>query len=370
MRTRAVALALGMVAGGSVAEASINDPSCQVTPERPYPVVLVHGRSGHFTDMGAIASALESDGYCVYGVDYGMYDGQTGLDHLTVSGGQIAAFVEQVLATTGAQKVDAIGYSEGTGVIQDFILGKGGASLVHRVVSFGGLQHPYAHVGAPGFVDNDLYLPNLILTARRLDPDITAQQVITSALDLYAGVGGQIAGVDRAVATSPFASDLFDPVYWTNLHGSLSEPDGTYIRVASNGHTLPTHDRAVGVCYTNIVSTADPITGASAGFQDPGYGIENFVLVSTADHGGIISHPAAIAKMLAGLAGPCAGDAGTGDGSGSGEGDTGDGDGEGDTDDGGDQHAGCAATSATAWWPALAVLLVARRRRQRSANVA
>ena len=244
-----------MVAAGSVAEASINDPSCQLTPARPYPVVLVHGRSGHATDLAAITSALEADGYCVYGIDYGMYDGQTGLDHLTVSGGQLAAYVEQVLAVTGAGQVDAVGYSEGTGVIQDFILGKGGAPLVHRVVSFGGLQHTYAHVGAPGFGDSDLYLPNLIAAARAIDPNISAQQVITAALDIYAGVGGQIAGVDRAVAESPFASDLFDPVYWTNLQGSLSEPAGTYIRVATNGHTLPTHDRGVGVCYTNILPT-------------------------------------------------------------------------------------------------------------------
>ena len=99
-------------------------------------------------------------------------------------------------------------------------------------------------------------------------------------------------------------------MYWTNLHGGLSEPDGVYIRLASSTHSLPTKDRGIGVCYTNIVSTVDPITGASAGFQEPGDGIENFVLVSTADHGAIISDAGAIAKMRAGLMQPCASDAG------------------------------------------------------------
>lgn len=365
MRTGVVGLAIGIVAGSSVADAGVNDPACQPSAAHPYPAVLVHGRSGHYTDMSAIADALIAEGYCVYGADYGMYEGQTGLDHLTVSGGQLAAFVQQVLATTGADKVDAIGYSEGTGVIQDFILGKGGASQVHRVVSFGGLQHPYAHVGAPGFVDSDLFLPNLLVTARKVDPDITAQQVITSAIDLYAGAGGQIAGIDRAVAESPFASDLFDPVYWQSLHGSLSEPDGTYIRVATSGHSLPTNDRGAGVCYTNIVSAADPITGASAGFQDPGYRVENFVLVSTADHGRIISDPDAIAKMVASLAEPCSEDAGTDDDSGSGE-DEGDGDGGDDSADPGvDMHAGCAATTGSSWLPVLALGLLLTRRRRR-----
>jgi hypothetical protein len=344
MPTSRAAVVLGFLLGSSAAAqaGTINDPACKPSFAHPYPVVLVHGRSGHFTDMRAIADALMADGTCVFGADYGLYDGQTGLDHLSVSGGQLRDFVQQVLATTGAKRVDAIGYSEGTGVVQDFILGKGGAASVHRVVSFGGLQHPYAHVGAPGFADSDLYLPNLILTARKVNPNITAQEVITNAITLYAGVGGQIAGVDRAVAESPFASDLFDPAYWTSLQGSLSEPDGVYIRALTQGHSLATKDRGIGVCYTNIVSLADPITGASAGFQDPGDGIENYVLVSNADHGAIINDPTAIAKMLAGLGAPCA--VGTGDTTGDG---SGDGSGSG-ADDGGGYGAGCSATSGSA----------------------
>lgn len=182
-----------MVASSSAQASGVNDPACHPSSAHPNPVVLVHGRSGHFTDMSVISNALLAEGYCVFGADYGMWRGQTGLDHLSVSGAQLAAFVQQVLDLTGAHQIDAIGYSEGTGVIQDFILAKDGAQQVRRVVSFGGLQHPYAHAGAPGFVDNDLYLPNLLVTARKVDPNITAQAVITTALDLYAGVAGQLA---------------------------------------------------------------------------------------------------------------------------------------------------------------------------------
>jgi MYXO-CTERM domain-containing protein len=354
--------ALGLVLASSVAEASgVNDPGCIPSAAHPYPVVLVHGRSGHVTDMSAISNALLGEGYCVFGEDYGLWRGQTGLDHLSVSGAQLERFVHHVLDLTGARQVDTVGYSEGTGVIQDFILGKSGAALVHRVVSFGGLQHPYAHVGAPGFEDNDLYLPNLLVTARKVDPNITAQAVITTALDVYAGVGGQLADIDRDVAESPFASDLFDPTYWRGLHGGLSEPDGVYIRIASTGHGVPTHDRGAGVCYTNIVSSGDPITGQSAGFQDPAYRVENFILAENADHGAIIANGTAIAKMRSALATPCG--ASPDDGSGDDDMPTGeDGEGGGGSDD---MHAGCAAGGSGGSWLVVVALggIVTRRRR-------
>ena len=352
-----------LVASPAIA-GTVNDPACHASSAHPYPVVLVHGRSGHYTDMHSISDALLGAGFCVFGRDYGLYAGQTGLDHLTVSGGQLRDYIEEVLATTGATKVDAIGYSEGTGVIQDFILGKHGAEAVHRVVSFDGLQHPYAHAGAAGVADSDLFLPNLLVSARKVDPTITAQQVITNAIDLYAGAGGQIGDLDRGVAESPFASDLFDPVYWTGLQGSLSEPDGVYLRVATNGHSLPTHDRGTGVCYTNLVSLGDMLVGPSAGFEDPASGVDNIVLQSSADHGTVIDDAGGIAKMLDALNADCGatvttggGDAGTGDDDGS--------DDNGLPDAGGlFQHAGCNAAGRAAWAPIVLALALVRRRRR------
>jgi uncharacterized protein (TIGR03382 family) len=357
--------ALSVVLAASAASAgTVNDPACRPSSAHPHPVVLVHGRSGHFTDMHSISDALLGAGYCVFGRDYGLYDGQTGLDHLTVSGGQLGDFIDEVLATTGADKVDAVGYSEGTGVIQDFILGKAGAPLVDRVVSFDGLQHPYAHAGAAGLADSDLFLPNLLVAARLVDPTITAQQVITNAIDLYAGAGGQIGDLDRAVAESPFAADLFDPVYWTGLQGSLSEPNGIYLRVATTGHSVPTHDRGAGVCYTNLVSLGDTLVGPSAGFEDPASGVDNVVLQSSADHGTVIDDAGGIATMLAALDATCDASATTGGD------DPGDGDDEGSDDNGlpdasGGDHVGCNAGGASqAALPFVLALVVLRRRRR------
>ena len=316
-RSRGLLAAVLLTTGGvfvpSLSRAAgLNDYSCRATAARPYPVVLAHGRSGHATDMVAITDALVRAGYCVFGEDYGRVGGvgQTGMDHLAVSGAQFGGVVDRVLGATGAKRVSAVGYSEGMGVIANYLLARGGSAKVHRVVSFGGLHHPYAHVGLANVIDGTLFLPNTILAVQKSLPPFTsnvkAKDIAAAALGLASTVGANLSPADREVVESNFVSDLFDPQYWTALHGGLSEAPGNFVAVGTGAHSLPTKDAAPTVCYTNIVSIADPITGVSAGFQDPAPNVDNFTLISTADHGGIISDPGAIAKMLGGLNAPCA----------------------------------------------------------------
>jgi hypothetical protein len=292
--------------------AGLNDYACRPSAAKPYPVVLAHGRSGHATDLVAITNALDAAGFCVFGEDYGQVTptGQTGMDHLAVSAGEYEIVVDKVLAATGASKVDAVGYSEGMGVVGNFILARGGASRVHRVVSFGGLEHPYAHVGLAGVVDGVLFLPNTIKAVQASAPpftsNVSAHDIVAAALGLAGTVGAKLSPADEEVVESAFVSDLFDPAYWTKLHGALSEAPGAFVAVNPNGHAIKTHDAAPSVCYTNIVSTADAITGQSAGYQDEAPNVENFLLVSNADHGGIISDPVAVGKMVAAFESPCA----------------------------------------------------------------
>lgn len=310
MRTlRAVVVVLASLAAGAAPAraAALNDFGCKPAPAHPYPVVLVHGRGGDINGFGALVDALGAAGYCVFGENYGQVggNGPNGLDHLAVSAAEIDAFVAEVLARTRATRVDVIGHSAGAGVLDNLILARGGARRVHRLVSFGGLHHPYAHVGASGFIDTELFLPNLIAAARLVDPTITAQQVITTALALYAGAGGSLAGIDVATATSNFASDLFDPDYWRGLHGRLSEPPATTLKVDDGARTLTTADSAPTVCYTNIVGIADLLAGASAGFQDAAPNVDNFLLFTGSDHAQILADPIAVRKALDALATPC-----------------------------------------------------------------
>ena len=366
MTTHRTAVHFGVLAllalSAPASAAGLNDYSCKLTSAHPRPVVLVHGRGGDVQGFQTLIGALGAAGYCVFDTNYGQVGGQgpNGLDHLTVSAAEIRDFVNEVLAKTGARQVDVIGHSAGTGVLDNFILQKGGAAVAHRLVSFGGLHHPYAHVGASGFADSDLFLPNLILAARLIDPNITAQQVITDALALYAGAGGSLAGVDVTTATSNFANDLFDPDYWRALHGNLSEPPAVFIKVATAGRTLRTADAAPSVCYTNIVGVADVLAGASSGFQDAAPNVDNFLLLTLSDHSQILDDAIAVNKALTALAAPCAVSRSA----------SVDGDGPVPGADGGSERRGCAFVTgrvpATSAWPIaglIAALALHRRRR-------
>lgn len=95
-----------------------NDPTCRPTAQRPEPVVLLHGLSNQTITWNTMAPVLRAHGYCVFSTDYGV--GQLGslgaVSPIDVSAAQIAAFIDQVLATTGAEKVDVIGHSMGGAV--------------------------------------------------------------------------------------------------------------------------------------------------------------------------------------------------------------------------------------------------------------
>lgn len=100
-----------------------NDWSCRPTPDKPRPVVLVHGTSGGaVTNWATYGPLLHNEGYCVYTLTYGALSGQPwpiselgGLSDITeVSVPQVSEFVDRVLESTGAEQVDLIGHSQGT----------------------------------------------------------------------------------------------------------------------------------------------------------------------------------------------------------------------------------------------------------------
>ncbi|WP_394835763.1 hypothetical protein LVJ94_02390 [Pendulispora rubella] len=274
--------------------------NCKPTVEKPYPVVLVHGQAGDYHGMGGVWGRLIREGYCVYATNYGLVEGgANGQDHLWISAEQISGFIDGVLQKTGAEKVDVVGHSAGTGVLDHYVLKKGGASKVHAFVSFGGLHHPYAHLGVPRFVDFDVYLPELLAFGQRFFPTLTVRQVADTLVSTF--------GLDPGLAAtvrSPFAEDLFDANYWNDLHGGPSEPPGTFLRLFTNGRTLPTHDSDSSIVYTNIVGATDVVVGGSTGWQDQSANIENFLLTSAVTlntHNDMLGDESALLKMLEGL---------------------------------------------------------------------
>jgi triacylglycerol esterase/lipase EstA (alpha/beta hydrolase family) len=134
----------------SVGLPGVNDPECR-SETRPRPVVLVHGTFGTAADhFGALAPMLREEGYCVYALDYG--DNATA--RVAESARELAAFVDDVLAATGADQVDAVGYSQGGMMPRQYLKFEGGAGKVGGLVGIA----PSNHGTGGGFFQGPLCL--------------------------------------------------------------------------------------------------------------------------------------------------------------------------------------------------------------------
>lgn len=142
----ASALVLAGPPAGAVAETSMADPppgandfTCRPSAAHPNPVVLVHGLG---STMGQnwryLAPVLAGRGYCVFALTYGLdprFPHFGGVLPIERSAPELAAFVNRVLAATGAREVDLVGHSEGTFMPQYWLKYLGGAGVVGRYVA-------------------------------------------------------------------------------------------------------------------------------------------------------------------------------------------------------------------------------------------
>ena len=74
-----------------------------------------------------------SKGYCTFAITYGQYKNIpmfAGLDKMENSAAELATYVDKVLASTGASKVDLVGHSEGSIMPRYYLKFLGGASKV------------------------------------------------------------------------------------------------------------------------------------------------------------------------------------------------------------------------------------------------
>ncbi|MEU7169161.1 alpha/beta fold hydrolase [Streptomyces morookaense] len=125
------------VAHPQAVPAGVNGPGCRPGKARPRPVVLVNGTlENSYANWSRLAPQLHKDGYCVFGFDYGGTDGSPfqQLGPMRTSGLQLSAFVDKVLATTGASRVDLVGHSQGGLLPLYYINRLGGETKVGRMV--------------------------------------------------------------------------------------------------------------------------------------------------------------------------------------------------------------------------------------------
>jgi len=140
-----------------------NDFDCRPDAAHPRPVVLAHGTdSTAYSDWAAIGPSLAAAGFCVFAPNYGGAPGADtyGTEDLRASAHQIGTFVDRVLAETGAQQVDLVGFSQGANVTRYYVNKLGGASKVGRWVglaspSYGGVMYGLVPIAqaVPGALD-------------------------------------------------------------------------------------------------------------------------------------------------------------------------------------------------------------------------
>jgi triacylglycerol esterase/lipase EstA (alpha/beta hydrolase family) len=124
-----------------------NDFACTPTAAHPRPVILVHGT---FEDMAnnwqALSPLLANDGYCVFALNYGSFGGSGaigvyGTGYIEDSAAQLGAFVDKVLAATGANQVDIVGHSQGGMMPRYYMRFDNGAAKVHTLVGLAPSNH-------------------------------------------------------------------------------------------------------------------------------------------------------------------------------------------------------------------------------------
>ena len=124
-----------------------NNWSCKPTAAHPVPVILVHGTFADMSDSWqALSPLLYDNGYCVFALNYGSYDGSGSLGvyatgDIAQSAQQLSSFVNKVLAATGATKVDLVGHSQGGMMPRYYIKNLGGASKVNTLVGLAPSNH-------------------------------------------------------------------------------------------------------------------------------------------------------------------------------------------------------------------------------------
>lgn len=122
-----------------------NDFDCKPTKGHTRPVILVHGTGGDMTvSWNLISPELVAQGYCVFALDYG----DRGTGPIADSATELGAFVDEVLAATGARKVAIVGHSQGGMMPRQYMRFGGGskevAELIGLVPSNHGTTNPLA----------------------------------------------------------------------------------------------------------------------------------------------------------------------------------------------------------------------------------
>lgn len=199
-----------------------NDWSCKPSSAHPDPVVLVPGTFADMADnFNSISPLLYDNGYCVFALNYGGTPGSPiqSVGEISASAAELSSFVNQVLAATGAAKVDLVGHSQGGMMPRYYLKFLGGASKVDRLVALAPSSHGTTLDGLVTLVSN---FGVLGLTNSLISPSCEAcvEQEAGSAFLANLNAGGDtVPGVSYTVIETKY-DEVVTPYRSAFLSGS------------------------------------------------------------------------------------------------------------------------------------------------------
>ncbi|MFG2942767.1 esterase/lipase family protein [Streptomyces sp. NPDC048282] len=205
-----------------------NDYSCRPSAAHPRPVILVHGTLGNSVDNWlSLAPYLEDRGYCVFSLDYGQLSGVPvfyGLGPIDKSAEQLSAFVDKVLAATGAAKADLVGHSQGGMMPRYYLRFLGGAAKVNALVGLAPDNHGATLSGLTNLLP---YFPGASDLIKATTPGL-ADQIPGSAFLTKLNAGGDtVPGVHYTVIATKY-DEVATP--WQSQYLSGSDVDNVLLQ--------------------------------------------------------------------------------------------------------------------------------------------
>lgn len=146
---------------------------------RPYPVVLIHGTISSKNVWQNLVLRLRADDFVVFCPDYGVH----GTQDIPTSANDVGAYIEQVLAATGAPQVDIVGHSQGGLLARYWINELDGEDYVHHLISLGSPHHGTSLLGLlGGLLTSETTQRMAASTVRKIMGPAGMQQVVGSPL--------------------------------------------------------------------------------------------------------------------------------------------------------------------------------------------
>ncbi|MFI1291187.1 esterase/lipase family protein [Streptomyces sp. NPDC020792] len=235
-----------------------NNYGCKPSAAHPRPVVLVHGTFGNSVDNWlSLAPYLKDRGYCVFSLDYGQLPGVPlfyGLGPIDKSAEQLSAFVDKVLAATGAAKADLVGHSQGGMMPRYYLKFLGGAAKVNALVGIAPDSHGTTLSGLTNLLP---YFPGASDLLKAATPGL-ADQIAGSAFLTKLNEGGDtVPGVHYTVIATKY-DEVVTP--WRSQY--LTGPDVRNVLLQdlcavdlSEHVTIGTIDR---IAFHEVANALDP----------------------------------------------------------------------------------------------------------------